>query len=140
MIDLDIISILNLNITVGCAFPMVISSDFHMGKYRDDNHEEDAPYFILPFILLDLTSESCDLEMHFLMFLSSKLSQTKFHGLHRYGKRPRVSGALIFIPLSGVHRMISSSFKHLFVNKNTYASIMLQIGLGHSLHPFGQFF
>ena len=105
---------------MGCAFPLVISSDFHMGKYRDDNHEEDAPYFILPFILLDLTSESCDLEMHFLMFLSSKLSQTKFHGLHRYGKRPRVNGALIFIPLSGVHRMISSSFKHLFVNINIH--------------------
>ena len=44
---------------------MVISSDFRMGKYRDDNHEEDAPYFILPLILPELTSESCDLEMHF---------------------------------------------------------------------------
>ena len=25
---------------------MAISSDFHMGKHRDDDHEEDAPYFI----------------------------------------------------------------------------------------------
>ena len=56
---------------VGCAFPMVISSDFRMGKYRDDDHEEDAPYFILPLILPELTSESCDLEMHILMVLSS---------------------------------------------------------------------
>ena len=32
-------------IKVGCAFPMVISSDFRMGKHRDDDHEEDAPYF-----------------------------------------------------------------------------------------------
>ena len=31
---------------VGCAFPMVISSDFRMGKHRDDDHEEDAPHFI----------------------------------------------------------------------------------------------
>ena len=30
---------------VGCAFPMVILSDFRMGKQRDDDHEEDAPYF-----------------------------------------------------------------------------------------------
>ena len=30
---------------VGCAFPMVISSDLRMGKHRDDDHEEDAPYF-----------------------------------------------------------------------------------------------
>ena len=30
---------------VGCAFWMAISSDFRMGKHRDDNHEENAPYF-----------------------------------------------------------------------------------------------
>ena len=31
---------------VPCAFPMVISSDFRVGQHRDDDHEEDAPYFI----------------------------------------------------------------------------------------------
>ena len=31
---------------VGCAFPMVISSDFRKGKHRDDDHEEDAPYLV----------------------------------------------------------------------------------------------
>ena len=30
---------------LGCAFPMVISSDFRVGQHRDDDHEEDAPYF-----------------------------------------------------------------------------------------------
>ena len=25
---------------------MVISSDFRMGEHRDDDHEEDAPYFM----------------------------------------------------------------------------------------------
>ena len=30
---------------VGCAFPMVILSDFRMKKHKDDDHEEDAPYF-----------------------------------------------------------------------------------------------
>ena len=30
---------------MGCAFPMVISSDFRTGKHRDDDHEEDASYF-----------------------------------------------------------------------------------------------
>ena len=30
---------------VPCAFPMVISSDFRVGQHRDDDHEEDAPYF-----------------------------------------------------------------------------------------------
>lgn len=32
---------------LGCVFPMVISSDFRMGEHRDDDHEEDAPYFSL---------------------------------------------------------------------------------------------
>ena len=30
------------DIKVGCAFPMVVSSDFRLGKHRDDGHEEDA--------------------------------------------------------------------------------------------------
>ena len=30
---------------VGCAFPMVIWSEFRMGQYRDDDHREDAPHF-----------------------------------------------------------------------------------------------
>ena len=32
---------------LGCAFPMVISSDFRVGQHRDDDHEEDAPYFMI---------------------------------------------------------------------------------------------
>ena len=32
---------------VGCVFPMVISSDFRTGQHRDDDHQEDAPYFKL---------------------------------------------------------------------------------------------
>ena len=31
---------------VGCAFPMVISSDIRMGTHKDDNHKVDVPYFI----------------------------------------------------------------------------------------------
>ena len=46
----------------------------------------------------------------FLMFLSSNFLK----------QSSRVSGALIFISLSGVPRMISSSFKHLFVNINIH--------------------
>ena len=30
---------------VECAFPMVISSEFRMGRHRDGNHQEDAPHF-----------------------------------------------------------------------------------------------
>ena len=30
---------------VGCVFPMVISSDFRMGKHTDDDWEKDAPNF-----------------------------------------------------------------------------------------------
>ena len=29
---------------VGCVSPMVISSEFHMGQYWDDDHREDAPH------------------------------------------------------------------------------------------------
>ena len=28
------------------VFPLVISSEFRMGQYRDDDHREDAPHFI----------------------------------------------------------------------------------------------
>ena len=31
------------NIEVGYVFPMVISSEFHMCQYRDDDHGEDLP-------------------------------------------------------------------------------------------------
>ena len=31
---------------VGRVFPMVISSEFRMGQYRDDDHREYAPHFI----------------------------------------------------------------------------------------------
>ena len=30
---------------VGCAFLIVITSDFRMGKHKDDDHEDDASYF-----------------------------------------------------------------------------------------------
>ena len=30
---------------VGRVFPMVIRSEFRMGKYRDDGHSENAPHF-----------------------------------------------------------------------------------------------
>ena len=29
---------------------MIISSEFRMGQYRDDDHREDAPHFILGFL------------------------------------------------------------------------------------------
>ena len=29
----------------GCVYPMVIWSEFRLGKYRDDDHREDAPHF-----------------------------------------------------------------------------------------------
>ena len=32
-------------IKVGCVFPMVISSEFCMGRYRDDNHREGTSHF-----------------------------------------------------------------------------------------------
>ena len=31
---------------VGYIFPMVVSSEFRRGQYRDDDHQEDAPHFI----------------------------------------------------------------------------------------------
>ena len=32
---------------VGCVFLMVIWSEFRLGKYRDDDHREDASHFII---------------------------------------------------------------------------------------------
>ena len=31
----------------GCFFPMVLSTEFHLGQYMDDDHREDAPHFTL---------------------------------------------------------------------------------------------
>jgi len=31
--------------TVGCVFPMVIWSEFRMGKCRNNDHKDDVPYF-----------------------------------------------------------------------------------------------
>ena len=36
----------DLPIKEGCICPMVISSEFRMGQYRDGDHQEDAPHFI----------------------------------------------------------------------------------------------
>ena len=41
----DIDSVLFGVTTVGCIFPMVISSEFHMGQHRDDDHREDTLHF-----------------------------------------------------------------------------------------------
>ena len=34
--------------TVECVLPMVNWPEFRMGQYRDDDHRENAPRFILP--------------------------------------------------------------------------------------------
>ena len=36
---------ISVSYKVGCAFLMVIASDFRIEKHRDDDHEEDAPLF-----------------------------------------------------------------------------------------------
>ena len=38
---------IKVKVKVGCVFPMVISSEFRMGWYRDDYHQEGAPHFTL---------------------------------------------------------------------------------------------
>ena len=42
---------------VGCAVPMVISSDFHMDQHRDDDHQEDAPHFSCSLIAQILVAD-----------------------------------------------------------------------------------
>ena len=39
---------------VGPVFPMVIWSEFRLGKYRDDDHREDAPHFNIGCIIHSL--------------------------------------------------------------------------------------
>ena len=64
---------------VGCAFPMVISSDFRMGKHRDGDHEEDAPYCsisIIPGQLIGHVRDHCgavSLGTHLYLFSGSSL-------------------------------------------------------------------
>ena len=31
-------------------FPVIIWSEFRLGKYRDDNHREDAPHFTSKYL------------------------------------------------------------------------------------------
>ena len=35
---------------VECVFPMVIWSKFRMGQYKDNDHREDTPHFIIMYI------------------------------------------------------------------------------------------
>ena len=37
-------------IKVDCVFPMVISLEFRMERYRDGNYQEDAPHFIRAYL------------------------------------------------------------------------------------------
>ena len=37
-------------LTVGCVFPMVIWSEFHMGKCRNNDHREDVPHFTVKMV------------------------------------------------------------------------------------------
>lgn len=43
---------------VKCIFLTVISSNFHMGQFRDDSHQEGAPHFIPKDILISFTLDS----------------------------------------------------------------------------------
>ena len=43
---------------VKCIFLMVISSNFHMGQFRDDSHQEDTPHFIPKDTLISFTLDS----------------------------------------------------------------------------------
>ena len=42
-----IASTLSLFIKVGCIFPMVISTEFRLGQYRDDDRQEDATHCMI---------------------------------------------------------------------------------------------
>ena len=36
---------------VGCAYPMVLLTEFQMGQQRDDDHQGDAPHFMISYDL-----------------------------------------------------------------------------------------
>ena len=42
---LEVVKSLGIQPKVGCVIPMVIWSELRLGKYRDDDHREDAPHF-----------------------------------------------------------------------------------------------
>ena len=44
--------------TVGCIFPMAISSEFRMEQHRDDNHREDARCIMHPTLFCTLAMKS----------------------------------------------------------------------------------
>ena len=43
-------------IKVGSVFPMVISSEFRMRQYIDDDHREDAPHFTVMVTVMLVTN------------------------------------------------------------------------------------
>ena len=43
----DLNHIFHTGTKVECVLPMVIWSEFRLGQYRDDEHQLDAPHFIL---------------------------------------------------------------------------------------------
>ena len=54
---------------VGCAFPMVISSDFQMDNHRDNDHDEDTPYFNIKLSLLTCWNKNNNSCINFLFVL-----------------------------------------------------------------------
>ena len=81
---------------------MVISSDFRMGEHRDDDHEEDAPYFITaspginlvvyPDYLIDLLDQILvirpfnHLLYRYCHFLLDPVSSTNLRFFHSYDR------------------------------------------------------
>ena len=62
---------------VGPIFPMVIWSEFRLGKYRDDDHREDAPHFNIGCIIHRL----CNIAYIKTQLMVRFLTQNKFLNL-----------------------------------------------------------
>ena len=63
---------------MGCVFPMVISSEFLIDQYRDDDHREDAPHFIDFIIDLDSKHRMAINARFFHVFFNVNIFLTRF--------------------------------------------------------------
>ena len=70
---------------VGCIFPMVISSEFRMGQYRDVDHQENAPQFIKYY----LTNTNTLSKTSFWLESTTPMTNTNYYSYCRYKDLPR---------------------------------------------------
>ena len=100
---------------VGCFFLMVILLEFHMGRYRDDDHREDAHHFTYRAYVLLFVIWVRWPEKNLLLFVESESSISKLWNLRdvKNADSDRMFDVLLVINsrISSFYKMLRKLYK-----------------------------